>query len=314
MSRWTAADIPDQRGRIAVVTGANSGIGLEASRMLALAGAHVVLACRDPDKGDTALRSILEQVPRASVEARSLDLAALDSIRDFAAALARDHERLDTLVNNAGIMAIPRRETIDGFEMQLGTNHLGHFALTGRLLPMLLAAAGSRVVTVSSEAHRLGRMDFSDLQGRVHYAPWAAYGQSKLANLLFTAELDRLLAATGGPDRTIAVSCHPGYAATNLQHVGPKMTGSAAMGLVMRVGNALFAQSPAMGALPTLYAATAAGVSGGDYIGPDGPFGGFGYPTTATPSRSARSSTDAAELWRRSLTLTGVDYGCPRPT
>jgi len=308
MSRWTAADIPDQRGRIAVVTGANSGIGLEAARMLGLAGAHVVLACRSPERGEDALRDILGRVPRASLEVRALDLADLASVRAFAEAFAETHEQLDLLINNAGVMAIPRRETADGFEMQLGTNHLGHFALTGRLLPRLLATPGSRVVNVASQAHRMGRMDFSDLQGKVHYGAWPAYGQSKLANLLFTSELDRRLAAHAGPDRTIACACHPGYAATNLQHVGPQMTGSALTGFVMKLGNTLIAQSSEMGALPTVYAATAPDVRGGDYIGPDGLFGMTGYPTKAAASRKARSKTDAAELRRPSVALTGVDY------
>ncbi|MEM6929575.1 MAG: oxidoreductase, partial [Myxococcota bacterium] len=193
MSRWTAADIPDQRGRVVVVTGANSGIGLEAARMLAKAGAHVVLACRNPAKAQAARDAIAAEIHGASLAVRPLDLADLASVRTFAEAFRDEHDGLDVLVNNAGIMAIPRRETADGFEMQLGTNHLGHFALTGQLLPELLARPGSRIVNVASEAHRIGRMDFSDLQGQESYAAWPAYGQSKLANLLFTAELDRRL-------------------------------------------------------------------------------------------------------------------------
>ncbi len=304
MSRWTVADIPDQRGRIAVVTGANSGIGFDAARELAKAGAHVVLACRNADRARVASNAILERVPRASLEIRALDLASLASVRRFAEGFLADHDRLDLLVNNAGIMAIPRTETEDGFEMQFGTNHLGHFALTGRLLPRLLTTLGSRVVTVASEVHRTSRLDFSDLQSKAHYGAWSAYGRSKLANMLFTAELDRRLEGHA----PVAVACHPGYAATNLQQVGPRMTGAALTSLVMRLGNALVAQSSSMGALPTVYAATAPDVEGGDYIGPDGPFAGWGYPKKSTPSRAARSRTDAAELWRRSETLTGVTW------
>lgn len=305
MSRWTADDIPDQHGRVAIITGANSGIGLEAARMLVRSGAHVVLACRNLEKAATALDDLKRSVPEASAEVLSLDLSELASIASFVEAFRSVHDRLDILVNNAGIMAIPRRETADGFEMQLGTNHLGHFALTGQLLPTMLNQTDSRVVVVASQAHRIGRMDFSDLQGQEHYAPWPAYGQSKLANLLFTSELDRRLA----DQPTIAVACHPGYAATNLQHVGPRMTGSAAGSLLMTVGNSLVAQSSEMGALPTVFAATAPGVQGNDYIGPNGPFGLWGYPAQAPRTRAAQSKTDAAELWRRSVALTGIDYG-----
>ncbi|MEN0063570.1 MAG: oxidoreductase [Myxococcota bacterium] len=309
MSRWTADDIPDQQGRVAVITGANSGIGLDAARMLAKAGATVVLACRNLEKAAAARGVLLEAVPNATLEVRQLDLADLSNIRAFADGFLDAYDRLDLLINNAGIMAIPRRETADGFEMQLGTNHLGHFALTGRLLSRLTSTADSRIVNVASEAHRIGRMDFSDLQGQEGYAPWPAYGQSKLANLLFTAELDRRLASLA----PIAVSCHPGYAATNLQHVGPQMTGSFLGGMFMTMGNALFAQSSEMGALPTVYAATAREVEGNDYIGPNGPFGLWGYPTKAKPARAALSKTDAAELWRRSVALTGVDYAVLEP-
>jgi NAD(P)-dependent dehydrogenase (short-subunit alcohol dehydrogenase family) len=265
---WTAAAMPDLAGRTIVVTGGNSGIGYEAALELARKGAHVVLACRDASRGRSAAAAIESALPQASLEVMELDLASLASIHAFAEAFQGRHPSLDVLCNNAGVMAIPYRRTHDGFEMQLGTNHLGHFALTGLLLDRLLATDAARVVTVSSTAHRFGRMRFDDLHWESGYRKWRAYGQSKLANLLFAYELQRRLDAVGA--RCISVACHPGYAATNLQLAGPRMQGSSVMESLSSLANRVFAQSAAMGALPTLCAAVSPDVRGGDYIGPDG--------------------------------------------
>ena len=267
-SHWTERDISEQPGKLAVVTGANSGIGYEAARSLAAKGAHVVLAVRSMHKGQDAAETIRRAVPTATVEVMALDLSDLSSVRAFAEQFARQHTTLPLLINNAGVMALPYRRTADGFEMQFGTNHLGHFAVTGLLLPLLLAARGARVVNVSSSAHQFGTIDFDNLDGRKSYRPWMAYGQSKLANLLFTYELQRRFRDAGAD--AIAVGCHPGYATTNLQTAGPRMSGSRIGAAVMELNNRLVGQSAADGALPTLYAATAPDVRGGDYIGPLG--------------------------------------------
>ncbi len=303
---WTHDDIPDQTARTIVITGANSGIGLEAAKALAGAGAHVVLACRDPRRGDAALGAVRAAHPQASISCLPLDLASLASVRDFAKAFADRHARLDVLVNNAGVMAIPRRTTADGFEMQLGTNHLGHFALTGLLLPSLLAAVGSRVVTVSSTAHRGGRMRWDDLQGEQRYTRWSAYGQSKLANLLFCYELDRRAAAAGHP--LLAAACHPGWSATELQYAGARMDGSRWMESAASALNRLFAQEARMGALPTVFAATAPEVRSGDYIGPDRFFETWGHPKKVSSSARSRDREAARRLWDISEALTGVRY------
>jgi NAD(P)-dependent dehydrogenase (short-subunit alcohol dehydrogenase family) len=303
---WTANDMPDQTGRTIAVTGANSGIGWEAAKAFAANGAHVVLACRDPRRAGEALASLRAAAPGASAEVLPLDLASLASVRDFAKAFADRHPRLDVLVNNAGVMAIPRRTTADGFEMQLGTNHLGHFALTGLLLDRLLATPGSRVVNVSSTAHRMGRIDFDDLHGERRYTRWGAYGQSKLANLLFTFELARRLAAAGHATRSVA--CHPGWAATNLQYAGAKMDGSRWMEQVARLGNRLFAQDAAMGALPTAYAATAPELESGAYVGPDRFFETRGHPALVSSSSRSRNRRTARRLWEVSEAATGVRY------
>ena len=303
---WGPDDLPDLSGRTIVVTGANSGLGLEASSMLAGAGAHVVLACRDPGRAASALASIRAQHPRASVETAALDLASLASVRSFAEAFAGAHDRLDVLLNNAGVMAVPRRTTADGFELQLGTNHLGHFALTGLLLARLLAAPAARVVNVSSTAHRTGRMRFDDLQGETRYGPWAAYGQSKLANLLFTFELARRLEAAGATATSVAA--HPGYAATNLQFEGPRMSGSRVNALLMSAANRLFAQDARGGALPLVYAAAAPDVKPGDYFGPGGFAEIWGPPKRVAASARAHDRESAARLWQLSEALTGVRY------
>ena len=306
MSGWTAADIPAQAGRVAVVTGANSGLGLATARELARAGARVVMASRSAQRGATAEAHVKAAVPGADVVVESLDLASLASVREFAKNITTSYAAIDLLVNNAGVMAIPRAETVDGFEMQLGTNHLGHFALTGLLLPSMIGRAGSRVVTVSSTGHRVGTIDFADPMARKSYRKWGAYAQSKLANLLFAYELQRRLNAAGA--MTISVAAHPGYASTNLQSVGPRETGNRVMGLLMSLGNAAFGQSADDGALPQLYAATAPQVQGGQFFGPSRLFESRGAPKLCVSSSRSQNLDDAARLWTLSEALTGIGY------
>jgi NAD(P)-dependent dehydrogenase (short-subunit alcohol dehydrogenase family) len=303
---WTVSDIADQHGRTAVITGANSGLGLQTARALAGKGATVVMACRNQEKGAAALQSVRDQHPAATVELLELDLADLASVRKAAEELLVRHGAIDMLFNNAGVMALPHRTTADGFEMQFGTNHLGHFALTGLLVDRLLSTENSRIVTISSTAHRIGRMNFDDLQSEKRYRKWRAYGQSKLANLLFTRELQRRLAARDAS--TIAVAAHPGYAATHLQTAGPEMSGSKIARAVQVMGNKLFSQTDAMGALPQLYAGTAPDVVGGEYFGPDGRFENKGHPTRVMSTKRAQNDEDARRLWSVSEELTGVRY------
>jgi NAD(P)-dependent dehydrogenase (short-subunit alcohol dehydrogenase family) len=300
MARWTPADMPDQTGRIAVVTGANSGLGLIDSRELARTGARVVMACRNIEKGEAAAEQIRGENPEADVSVVALDLADLASIREFADKL--DVDRLDLLINNAGLMAPPRRLTKDGFESQFGTNHLGHFALAGLLLPRLLPAPEPRVVTESSGAHHIGRMNFDDLQGERRYVRWLAYGQSKLANLMFAFELQRRAAEAGTSLKSLAA--HPGYSRTNLQFAAPPIHERA----LMAVTNMLVAQSAEMGALPTLYAATAPDLPGGSFIGPDGFMEQRGYPKVVTAAGRAYDEQAWRRLWEISEALTGVTY------
>jgi NAD(P)-dependent dehydrogenase (short-subunit alcohol dehydrogenase family) len=289
MTKWTASDIVDQSGRTFVVTGANSGLGEVAARALGNAGAHVVLACRNTHKGEVVARSIGD-----NAEVRRLDLSDLASVREFAAGV----DSVDVLVNNAGVMAVPQRKTADGFEMQIGTNHLGHFALTG----LLLGKITDRVATMSSAAHQAGTIHLDDLNWEHRkYNRWSAYGQSKLANLLFTYELQRRLAAAGSPVK--AVAAHPGYASTNLQaHT------ESVQDRLMAVGNRIFAQSAEMGALPMLFAATAPDVIGGSYIGPDGLFEQRGHPKVVGSNKKSRDEQTAKDLWSLSEDLTGVEY------
>jgi NAD(P)-dependent dehydrogenase (short-subunit alcohol dehydrogenase family) len=301
---WTAGEIPDLSGKTFLVTGANSGLGYETSLELASKDASVVLACRDLDKAHAALESIRTAHPGAALEAMELDLASLASVRDFAKTFLDGHGDLHVLCNNAGVMALPYRKTADGFEMHFGTNHLGHFALTGLLLDRLLATAGARVVNVSSNAHHFGWMRFDDLQWERGYRKWRAYGQSKLANLLFTYELQRRLGARKAD--LIAVACHPGYATTNLQVAGPRMEGSSVKETLSGLATRLFAQSAAMGALPILHALTAADIRGGEYIGPDGRFEQKGHPKKTTSNARSHDREAAARLWEISEALTGV--------
>ncbi|MCT2587001.1 oxidoreductase [Actinophytocola gossypii] len=288
MAQWTARDIPDQAGRTVVVTGASSGIGLVTARVLAARGARVVLACRDVAKGEAVS-------PPGDVEVRRLDLADLASVRAFADTLPDD--AIDVLVNNAGVMAVPHRRTVDGFELQFGTNHLGHFALTGLLLDRIR----DRVVTVSSVTHRIGRIVMDDLNWeRRRYLRWPAYGQSKLANLLFTYELNRRLTASGSAVR--AYAAHPGYANTNLHSHSESLFGH----LMVLAGRAV-GQSAELAAQPSLYAATMPNLPGGTYVGPGGPMEIRGAPKIVGSARAARDPRVAAMLWDRSERLTGVE-------
>ena len=302
-TRWTAADIPALGGRTAVVTGANSGIGLVTARELARGGASVVLACRSEEKARGAMQSIRRRVANADLTAAVLDLADLSSVRSFAESFLEPGRQLDLLINNAGIMAAPRRLTKDGFESQFGTNHLGPFALTGRLMPALLEAPAPRVVTVSSLLHRRGTMRFDDLQGERKYDRWGAYGQSKLANLMFCFELQRRAAEAGIP--LLSLAAHPGYASTNLQFAATNRSLEKAVGWI---GNRLIAQSADMGALPTLYAATAPDLPGGTFVGPGGRRQQRGYPTVVTAAGKAYDEEAWRRLWEVSEQLTGVRY------
>lgn len=310
---WSEADIPDSGGRTAVVTGANVGLGFEVSRALAGAGATVLMACRDMGKARVAAEGIREEVPDARVDTETLDLASLDSVREFASATtARFSDGIDLLINNAGVMMPPRRETADGFELQFGTNHLGHFALTGLLMPQIKELPGSRVVTVSSTMARVGRIDFDDLQGESGYSRTGAYGLSKLANLSFAIEFQRRLALAGSPIESMAA--HPGYSATNLQKAGPRIgggVGSALAAPFMALGHRLLAQDAAAGAAPILFAATNPELPAGSYVGPDGPGEMRGSPTVVHPVESATDREVAERLWSESERLTGVSYGLP---
>ena len=299
--------MPDLGGRTIVVTGANSGLGLVTARELARAGAHVIGTVRDAAKGHEAEEEVRRAVPTARVEMRLLDLADLGSVREFAIELAATHDVLDVLVNNAGVMMPPRSITPDGFELQFGTNHLGHFALTGLLMERLAKGTDPRVVTVSSLEHRPGRIDFGDLTSEQDYEPRKAYQQSKFANAVFGLELDRRLRAAGSPVKSVLA--HPGYSATNLQTSGP----TGAMKALLRVGNRLFAQSADRGALPQIHAAAAAGVQGGEFYGPDGFNQLRGrHPTRVKPVERATDPELGRRLWQVSEELTGVTYSLDR--
>ena len=303
MSRWTTADMPDLHGYTALVTGANSGLGLETTRALAAKGAHVVMACRDLEKGRKAQSSLEQSIQGASLELVQLDLSSLAGVRDFAKRFREDHARLNLLFNNAGVMAIPYRKTPDGFEWQFGTNYLGHFALTGLLLPTVLATPKSRVITTSSGAQALGRIDFDNLNNERSYSRWLAYGKSKLADAIFAFELQRRLTRAGVD--TISVAAHPGYSHTSLQSTSVTETGSVIERLIYPLYRG---QSAAMGALPQLYAATAPYIYGGEYIGPDGLFSMAGYPKKERASKRAYDEQVAERLWDVSVEMTGVDY------
>jgi len=295
--KWTTQDMPSQAGRTVIVTGASSGIGFVAARELAGKGAHVVLAVRNTEKGENAMQRIRGEYPDARLEMRELDLADLASIERFASEFRGTHERLDLLINNAGVMVPPYTRTADGFELQMGVNHLGHFALTGHLLDLLRSTAESRVVTVSSGAHKMGRPDLEDLHWeRRSYRKWQAYGDSKIANLHFTFELQRRLAEEGAP--TIAVAAHPGVAMTELQRHSSFLEWS----------SRLIAHDVEQAALPTLRAATESSVRGGEYFGPDGFLEMSGSPVRVQPIQRAQDEEVARRLWERSAELTDVHY------
>lgn len=301
-AKWTAADVGDQTGRVAVITGANTGIGYHTAAVLAEHGAQVVLAVRNLDKGNAAAERIVAASPHAKVSVTELDLSSLASVRAAAESLGAAHPRIDLLINNAGVMYTPKQTTADGFELQFGTNHLGHFALTGLLLERLLQVEGSRVVTVASMAHRiLAAIHFDDLQWEHGYNRVAAYGQSKLANLLFTYELQRRLAAKHRP--TIAVAAHPGTANTELTRYLPGVLRPAE-----RLILPLLFQNAAMGALPTLRAATDPTVRGGQYYGPDGLGEQRGHPKLVHSSKQSHSAELQRRLWQVSEELTGVHF------
>jgi len=301
--KWTTANIPDLTGKVAIVTGANSGLGFETSKALAQKGATTIMACRNMDKARAALAEIQAEHPNASIEIMPLDLADLASVRQFAADFLAKYDRLDLLINNAGIMMVPYGKTVDGFERQFGTNHLGHFALTGLLIDTLLATPGARVVNVSSMGHRMGEMDFDNLMyENGNYSPSGAYVRSKLANLLFTYELQRRLDAAGA--QVSALAAHPGGSNT---HLGDHLMGSWYAKLLSPVVTAM-SQSAAMGALPTLRAATDPAARGGEYFGPSGFMGMRGYPQKVESNEKSHNMAHAKKLWEVSEQLTGVHY------
>jgi NAD(P)-dependent dehydrogenase (short-subunit alcohol dehydrogenase family) len=303
---WSTDDIGDLTGRVALVTGANSGIGYETAGALADHGAHVILACRSEEKGRQARDKLESELDRSSLELLRVDLADLVSVRRAAERVLSEHARLDVLVNNAGVMGVPYRLTADGFELQMGTNHFGHFALTGLLLDRIVTTERSRIVTVSSHMHRMGRLPLGDLTGASARNTWASYGTSKLANLLFTAELSRRLGAQGLT--TLAVAAHPGWTRSNLAGNGAALGSSRLRRKLGRAAGTTLGQSTAAGALPVLCAATAAAIGPGQYIGPAHLFGLYGPPRVARPARRARDAEAARALWQASEELTGVRY------
>lgn len=305
MNHWTLNDIPDLRGRVALVTGANRGLGLETTLALATHGARVIMAVRNLNQGHRAEAEIKQTIPGASIEVVSLDLSSLASVREFAARVLQTYDRLDLLLNNAGIMAIPRQETQDGFEMQFGTNHLGHFALTGLLLPKLVTTPGSRVVTTTSNARRtVRRIDFDDLQLQRSYSRWGAYGYSKRANLLFAFELQTRFTVAGVS--TISVAAHPGGANTNVPGTSNNLS------RFERFFFGLISQSALMGALPQVYAATEEHITGGELVGPGGIANSRGYPKVDRHARNEYDRSAATRLWEVSEELTGVTYDALR--
>lgn len=307
MNRFDESSIPSQRGRVVVVTGGNSGIGLEAAVAFARREARVVIACRDPKRAADAITSIRERSGGGDVAAMQLDLASLASVRSFTETWLASGDRIDLLVNNAGVMALPKSKTADGFETQLGTNHLGHFALSIRLLPALAKSEASRVVTVSSMTHRSGRIRFDDLHGDRAYSSSKAYADSKLANLLFAYEFDRRL--RGANRKTISLAAHPGMTATQITMGSMKARGSEVLGKFLVWGNSLVAQPATMGALPTLFASVSDEMVGGEYVGPGGLWGARGYPVVAKSSEASYDLDAARRLWEVSEQLTGERFG-----
>jgi NAD(P)-dependent dehydrogenase (short-subunit alcohol dehydrogenase family) len=304
--KWKAFDIPDLKGKIAVVTGANSGLGYQASLALARKGAMVILAVRNREKGQVAFDRIKSEIPEAELVVMKLDLANIESIKHFADTFLEEFERLDILINNAGLMAVPLLRTTQGFEMQFGTNHIGHFALTALLIDIIDRTPASRIVNVSSIAYKMGRINFDDLNWNKSYSKWAAYGQSKLANLLFTIELDRRLRLA--EKHIIVASAHPGWASTNLQTKAAEIEGAKFKRSMINVFNKLFGQSPRMGALPLLYAATSYSVESSMFYGPNGIFGLHGYPVEIKTDPKRVDPKVALKLWEASEKLTGIKF------
>lgn len=305
-SKWSILDIPDQSGKVAIVTGANIGTGFEVSKALASKGAEVIMACRSVEKGESAVEKIKKEFPKSSLKVMDLDLAELSSIKNFSQLFHENYESLDILCNNAGIMATPKLKSKDGFELQLGTNHLGHFALTGLLMDIILRTPKSRIVNVSSAAHRSGKIDFDDIMKEKEYSRFSAYSQSKLANLLFTYELQRKLEEEA--HSTISVGAHPGLAATNLVLSGPGYGRGRILKSIMSFFSKLISQSAEMGALPILYASISLDVDGGDYIGPGGFRGMRGYPKKEESSKESYDQEVAKKLWDISTELTKTKY------
>lgn len=303
-TNWTTKNIPDLTGKVIVITGANSGIGFEAAKEFARKGAQVVLACRSMDKAQEALRLILKEIPKAKAEVMGLDLTSLKSVRKFADEFKNKFDRLDVLLNNAGIMMVPYGKTEDGFERQFGTNHLGHFALTGLLIDVILKTPKARIVNVSSTGHRFGEMHFDNLmfEGGNDYSPMKAYGRSKLSNLLFTYEAQRRFEAMGVG--AIAVAAHPGMSDTHLaDHLFNKFPF-----ILMRPFSGLAVQSAAMGALPNIRACVDPEVTGGQYFGPDGKREAKGWPVLVESSEASHNEEDAQKLWEISEELTGIQF------
>lgn len=305
-NKWTTKDMPDLTGKVVIVTGANSGLGLESTKELAAKGATVVMACRNLKKAEQAKAEVLQQVPNAKLDIMKLDNASLDSVRAFAEAFKAKYDRLDILLNNAGLMAIPRRETADNFEMQLGVNHLAHFALTGLLLDVITKTPGARIHSTSSSAAFNGKINFDDLMGKENYSRWAAYGQSKLANVLFATELNRRLKSAGHD--TIANSSHPGLVMTNLQSNSLQQSGAPFGERVLyKIAAPLLAQDITMGVLPQLHAATAPNAKGGVFYGPK-TFRLRGYPAEQHANDAVKDQETLKRFWEISEQLTGVTY------
>ncbi|MDJ0754480.1 MAG: oxidoreductase [Ardenticatenaceae bacterium] len=304
-NKWTQNDIPDLTGKVVVITGANSGLGLESTKAIAAKGAMVVMACRNMQKAENAQAEVLAGQPDAKLDVMELDNASLKSVRAFAAAFKAKYDRLDILLNNAGVMAIPRQETADGFEMQLGVNHLAHFVLTGLLLNVITGTPQARIHNVSSSANYQGTINFDDLMGSQNYGRWAAYGQSKLANIFFTYELQKRLTAAGHD--TLTNTSHPGLVLTNLQANSVEQSGTGLEGVLYRILGPLMAQDVSMGTLPQLYGATATDAKGGVFYGPR-TFNMRGYPAEKQPNKAADDAAALKQFWEVSEQLTDFEY------